>query len=133
MLVVSPWVGSRLELSVGVTERFARSVRENFGLEIGPVDHELKGRSEGSELGMLFSGGVDSVEGLSVLPASSPLIHLRRVRHRRIPNRATHLRTDVNVDSLDSDCLDSSEALATMPKGWAQAQISMCEYRRPRG
>jgi hypothetical protein len=97
-IVVAPWVGSRLDLNVEVSDILSRTVRDSLGFEVGPVDSSLTGRPDGGELGLLFSGGVDSMAALSVLPATSPLIHLRRVRHSRIPDRATHLRTNVNVD-----------------------------------
>jgi hypothetical protein len=97
-LVLGPWVGRRLDFNIGVSEAFAQSVREGLGFDVGPVDRALAARRQGSELGLLFSGGVDSVANLSLVPTSAPLIYLRRVRHRRIPDRATHVRTDVNMD-----------------------------------
>jgi hypothetical protein len=98
LIIVKPWVGGRVVVSTGISRAFAETVKEHLGFEMGPVDSELSPRPQGAHIGLLFSGGMESVAVREVIPKDSPLIHLRRVRHRRVPDRAKHLRTQVNVD-----------------------------------
>lgn len=96
ILTVAPWVGRRLWLDEPVSAGFAGAIQRGFGFEVGPVDEDLRSRAQGQHVGLLYSGGVDSVALSEFIPPDSPLIHLRRVRHPRVPNRATHLRVDVS-------------------------------------
>lgn len=96
ILTVAPWVGRRLWLDEPVSAALASATQDGFGFELGPVDEDLPSRVQGKHVGLLYSGGVDSVALSEFIPADSPLIHLRRVRHPRVPNRATHLRVDVS-------------------------------------
>lgn len=96
LTVVGPWATKRLWLDIPVSQRFSDAVGGSFGIPVGPVDHSLKARPPGSSMGLLYSGGTDSAALLGFIQSESPLIHLRRVRHSRVPNRATHLRTDVS-------------------------------------
>jgi hypothetical protein len=94
--VVIPWVGRLLLLDVPVSQGFSDAVEAAFGLGVGPVDEGLVPRPRGERIGLLYSGGADSGALLGLLPSDSPLIFLKRIRHRRVPNRATHLRVDVS-------------------------------------
>ncbi len=96
IMTVAPWVGRRLWLDEPVSSAFADAAQDGFDFELGPVDEDLPSRARGQHVGLLYSGGVDSVALSEFIPPDSPLIHLRRVRHPRVPNRATHLRVDVS-------------------------------------
>lgn len=98
ILITRPWIGSTLRLSHPVSQAFAESVSQAFEFEIASVDNSLKPREAGHTVGLSFSGGADSVAVSQLLPADSPHIHLRRISHPRIPNRATHVRADVAED-----------------------------------
>jgi hypothetical protein len=102
LTIAVPWVGSQLKVEKGVTSHFAETVQRAFGIALGPIDPFLTPRQIDGEIGLLFSGGVDSTAMMTFLPDSSPLIHHRRVRHPRIPNRATHLRSDVAEETARS-------------------------------
>lgn len=96
LTVVIPWVDQKLQLNVPVSQTLSDAVQAAFALEIGPVDSSLPPRTAGNHAGLLYSGGADSAALLGLLPPDSPLIFLKRVRHHRVPNRATHLRVDVS-------------------------------------
>ncbi len=96
LTIMVPWVRDRLWLDLPVSRAFATAVEAGFGVEIGRVDDDLLPRAPGDAVGLMYSGGTDSVALLDLIPSDSPLIHLRRARHHRVPNRATHLRVDVS-------------------------------------
>lgn len=96
LTIVAPWANTRLWLDTPVSRRFAESVEAVFDITVGPVDPALEARAPGNTMGLLYSGGTDSAALFEFMPDSTPLIHLKRVRHPRVPNRATHLRVDVS-------------------------------------
>src|SRR5262245_19829444 len=58
-------IGSRypaVRFDFPISERCATLLREYYGLhEVGPVDSSLAPRQRGSALGLMFSGGLDSL------------------------------------------------------------------------
>jgi hypothetical protein len=93
--VLQPWVGSRFEVDVPVSAEFAEELEEAFGVRVGPVDGTSTRRDPPHRIALSYSGGVDSMAAAEVLPAGTPLVHFERVPHPQIPNRATHIRSDV--------------------------------------
>jgi hypothetical protein len=79
LLVVQPFTKQRLQLSAPVSAGFAEQVERGFGIEVGPVDHDLDARvvTDGVP-GLAFSGGVDSVAALAVLPPATVSVFLDR-------------------------------------------------------
>ena len=96
LTIVVPWTTRRVNLDLPVSRGFSEAVRAAFDIDIGPVDNTIEPRNPGDRIGLLYSGGMDSGALLGFVPPDAPLVNLRRVRHPRIPNRATHLRVDVS-------------------------------------
>lgn len=97
MTIVNPWLRRKITFDRAISPRLAGVLAESFGIDAGPVDRELVGRDTGSQVGLSYSGGSDSVAVGELLPPGSPYVHLRRVRHPRVPNRASHFRADVTA------------------------------------
>ena len=96
MTIAAPWLRDRVVFDPPISGCMAESLGGYFGLDVTPIDHSLDQRS-GSRIGLAYSGGADSIATSSLLPADTPLIHLERRVHKRIPNRATHVRADVQA------------------------------------
>lgn len=94
IVVLRPWVGSRLTLSAPVSRSFAETVSHLLRFEVGPVDDALPSRTPGARPLLSYSGGADSIAASRLLPADTPHIHFRRVPHAWIPDFATHVRAD---------------------------------------
>lgn len=97
MTIANPWVGKRITFDRAISLRLAEELAESFDLDVGPIDRSLAERKPGAQIGLSYSGGVDSIAVGELLPPESPHIHLERVRHPRVPNRATHFRADVSA------------------------------------
>jgi hypothetical protein len=93
--IVAPWAARHIDFGDAISVGLADAIGEHFGLSAGPVDPHLEPRRTGGEIGLAFGVGDDSTAVSVVIPPSSPHIHLRRVPHRRIPNRATIFRPDI--------------------------------------
>jgi hypothetical protein len=79
LLVVQPFTNQRLEVSVPVSAAFAGQVHASFGIEMAPVDHGLDARTAVRGVpGLAFSGGVDSVAALAVLPPQTVSVFVDR-------------------------------------------------------
>jgi hypothetical protein len=92
---LAPWAKRRLLLDQGVSAGFADTVSEHVGIEIGPVDDSLPQRRPGSKHGLMYSGGPDCMAAQVLLDTPMTLFHFRRVRHPRVPNRATRFQAGV--------------------------------------
>jgi hypothetical protein len=95
LLVVRPYSVAEVLLPEPVSVRFAKAVRRRLGLVIGPVDPALAPREApaGGRPGLAFSGGVDSVAALTVLPEETVSYFLQR----RDPPGAVHSHLTVDV------------------------------------
>lgn len=80
LLSCRPWIGSRLVLDRPVSAAFAEVVQERFAIALGPVDEGLapRERPRGPRPGVAFSGGVDSVAAVGLLPGEPVLYFLDR-------------------------------------------------------
>lgn len=93
--ILAPWARRRLTLNFGVSAGFAETVAENLGIAIAPVDQSLGNRLPGKRIGLMFSGGPDCMAAQVLIDLAMPLFHFRRVKHPRVPNRATNLQAGV--------------------------------------
>lgn len=134
ILVARPWVTRRLTLTAGVSPAFAEVIASDLSIEVGPVDASLPRRTPGVQLGLMYSGGPDCMAAELLMGERLPLLHLRRIKHPRIPNRtyrASHVLEalvqkaaergeDVHVSRSDMEFL--SRPFATYPQ-WASMAI----------
>jgi hypothetical protein len=88
ILVARPWATKRLTVEGGLSTAMAGTIGRALSLEVGPVDTTLSARSPGSRLGLMYSGGPDCMAAELLIGETLPLLHLRRVKHPRIPNRS---------------------------------------------
>lgn len=81
LLCVRPFAPERLHLPFAVSRRLAEAASTSLGIDVGPVDEQLEPRvpSDGRP-GLAFSGGVDSVAALTVMPDATASVFLDR-RH----------------------------------------------------
>lgn len=94
LLIVRPWTRSRITFDRPISPALAEGLAEFFKIDGGPVDDALPGRVGGGELGLSYSSGVDSIAAAELLDPAAPYLHFQRVKHPRVPNRATHVRAD---------------------------------------
>lgn len=80
LLLVLPWIGQRLRLGKGVSQRFAEVVEEDLGVHLHPVDSALptQSTSDNGRPGLAFSGGIDSTAALSVMPSDTHSVFLEQ-------------------------------------------------------
>ena len=103
--IVAPWAKRRIWFSEGISPGLIDAIGEIFGLVAGPIDPGLDMRRPGSRVALAFGVGEDSTAVSLVLPLDTPLIHMRRVAHRRVPNRFTAYRPAL-FERLASDFRD---------------------------
>lgn len=101
LLVVRPWAKRRLWLNNPVSSQLAKSVANEFGIELGPVDSGLSARPPGSVAATGLSLGPDCLAGDVLLDLPKKAFYFVRVPHPAIPNRATHIRHDVVIRRLE--------------------------------
>lgn len=94
LLIVRPWVGSRLRFDRAISPAFAGMLDTVFDIDGGPVDDALSERAAGPVLGLSYSSGYDSIAASELIDQDSPYLHFERVKHPRMPNRASHIRAD---------------------------------------
>lgn len=95
LVLTRPWIARRITFDRPISRRLAEAVFEHTGIAAGPVDDSLTPRKPGPIAGLSFSGGADSIAVSTLLDPDIPYIHFRRVKHPRVPDRATHYRADV--------------------------------------
>ena len=95
LVICRPWVAHRLQMGRGVSRPFSEMVEKLFKIELGPIDAMLAPRTAGGVPLLAYSGGADSIAASELLPDGIPHVHLRRIPHPRVPNRATQVRPDV--------------------------------------
>lgn len=96
--VAKPWTRRRLRFDRPVSARLASTFANALGITVSPVDKELQARERHRSLVLSYSGGMDSIAASTLIPGATPLVHLRRIGHRRVPNRATHVRSSEIAD-----------------------------------
>ncbi len=69
MTIIHPWLRKNLTFDRAISPRLAEVLAESFGIDGGPVDRSLAGREAGSQIGLCYSGGADSVAVGELLPA----------------------------------------------------------------
>ncbi len=94
LLIVRPWTRTRISFDRPISPTLAEGLAEFFKLDGGPVDDALPARTGEGVLGLSYSSGVDSIATAELLDPATPYLHLQRVTHPRVPNRATHVRAD---------------------------------------
>ncbi|QSB15139.1 hypothetical protein JQS43_01830 [Natronosporangium hydrolyticum] len=94
LLVTWPWVGRQFVVDRPVSAAFAAVLADTFTIEVRPVDDRLPTRTPGDRVGVSYSSGVDSIALTELVGPAAPLIHFQRVSHPRVPDRATHIRSD---------------------------------------
>lgn len=98
LLIVRPWVRHRLTLDRPVSASLAEALDRVMGLDAGPVDDALPPRTPTGRIGLSYSSGVDSMAVSELLDPQTPYLHFKRTKHPRIPNRATHIRSDQTAE-----------------------------------
>jgi len=93
--IVAPWLKSTIRFDEAISPGFAAALERGFGVDSGPIDGDVEARKTSHRAGLSYSGGADSMCVSELLRRDTPHIHLRRTRHPRVPNRATHYRADV--------------------------------------
>ncbi|QTN45226.1 hypothetical protein H7683_19905 [Ectopseudomonas mendocina] len=81
LLVYGPFAAKEIELSWAVSSHFAAVVKQSFKRHISPVDASISPRTlmrDGRD-SLAFSGGVDSVAALALLPEETLPIFMNRV------------------------------------------------------
>jgi hypothetical protein len=94
LFIVRPWVGRQLTFDRAISPVFADMLADTFGIDGSPVDDALPGRTPGLQLGLSYSSGFDSIAASELIDLVSPYLHFQRIKHPRMPNRATHIRAD---------------------------------------
>lgn len=95
LTIVAPWARRRVTLDEGISPEFSKAAMETLGIEVGPVDDFLSARPQGTRLGLMYSGGPDCMAAEVLLDDNMPRFHFRRVKHSRVPNRATRFHAEV--------------------------------------
>lgn len=99
LTIIAPFTHSLLELDEPVSVGFRDLVRSLLKIDISPVSDAVQPRAkpvEGVE-GLSFSGGVDSVAALKILPYDSVSVFSHRLRPRTAPQ--TLYRSDAALNS----------------------------------
>lgn len=81
LLVYGPFAAKKIEFSWGVSSHFSVSVKQSFKRTVSPVDSNIQSRKLllGGRDSLAFSGGVDSVAALALLPEETLPIFMNRV------------------------------------------------------
>lgn len=80
LIAFYPWIGTRLDLELGVSQEFADVVKKVSRIDVTNVDSELGKRRTAADAkpGLSFSGGVDSMAALALMPDNTvPVFSLR--------------------------------------------------------
>ncbi|MET4061536.1 hypothetical protein ABIB35_003109 [Arthrobacter sp. UYP6] len=80
LLTFYPWIGNRLDLSFAVSKEFAEAVKVAARIDVTNQSADIPKRTpgEGSHPGLSFSGGVDSMGALALMPDDTvPVFSLR--------------------------------------------------------
>lgn len=100
--IVSPYIGSRLELNYPVSHYFACIAKEIYPnikyINEGNIEHRYQPSQE--KYAVSFSGGADSLAAANICPPGTPLILLARKYHKDIGKFEPWYRTDGNIETL---------------------------------
>ena len=96
--VGKPWISKRLRMDRPISGRLASTFESACQIEASPVSQGNDARDPNDQLILSYSSGTDSIAASTLIPEESPYIHLRRVPHKWVPNRATHIRASVVAD-----------------------------------
>ena len=80
LLTFYPWIGNRLDLPFPVSTEFAKAVKAASKIDVTnqSADIPMRTPGEGSHPGLSFSGGVDSMGALALMPDDTvPVFSLR--------------------------------------------------------
>jgi hypothetical protein len=99
--VISPFVGSTIEVPLGVSQQFANDVKSHYKFDIQPVDQTLSPRDvTGDRYAVSFSGGADSVAAALIMPHETHLVLHSRCLHPEVPIREEWYKTEANIQTL---------------------------------
>jgi len=84
LTVVQPFAGRQIEMPLPVSVPFADVVQRVFNLELSPVNSQLEARKPGSRPGLAFSGGVDSLSSMMLMPEDTALVFAERISHPHV-------------------------------------------------
>ena len=93
--IAAPWTVGTVLFDRPISAGLAAVISDGWGVNAGPIDPNLTGRSHGHRPGLSFSGGADSVAVAELIGRDVPHVFLQRMDHRRVANRAKHVRSDV--------------------------------------
>lgn len=80
LIAFYPWIGTRLDFEFGVSQDFADVVKKVSRIDVTNIDPELSKRRTAADAkpGLSFSGGVDSMAALALMPDDAvPVFSLR--------------------------------------------------------
>lgn len=89
ILIIYPFAGPSISLPFGVSQPFHDYFKQTTKKELEPINHELKPRKSPlySVPALAFSGGVDSMAALMLLPRSTNLFYLERIVPKNITKK----------------------------------------------
>jgi hypothetical protein len=102
--VLGPFIGTRLELSFGVSQSFAETFQQHAGMAVCNVDPNLSPRPlpPHPRPALLFSGGTDSAAASLLLPPETVVLFLDRIP--RGPERPGPPRSLVDMTEARAMC-----------------------------
>lgn len=89
-IIASPWAAKQIEFPVPVSDHFANEVARVAKLRTNNVSTTVKKREPGKHPGLSFSGGVDSMAALELMPEDT----FAMFSHRARPEKAVSLYND---------------------------------------
>jgi len=91
-----PFARSKLELPIGISKEFEEATKVITRFQVGPIDKTLKAYSSplNSKPALAFSGGVDSMAALAIMPPETICFFLNReIKGKSLYNKEAPLRT----------------------------------------
>lgn len=82
--VVMPFARRRIRFPFEVSSSLAEVILKGFGKELLPISSQLTARRPGSAPGLSFSGGIDSMASLRLMPENRELVFFERIAHPEV-------------------------------------------------
>lgn len=92
ILIVYPFIGEQMKLSIGVSKEFHKEFMAITGKMVVPIDKSLKARKspKSARPALSYSGGVDSTVALLLLPENTCGVFIDRVVPREMIHQAVY-------------------------------------------
>ncbi|WAP52882.1 DUF6395 domain-containing protein [Arthrobacter sp. ATA002] len=127
LITFYPWIGKRLDLSFAVSQGFADTVKAASKIEIANVSDRIQKRTTGENArpGLAFSGGVDSIAALAIMPENTvPVFSCRTAppnggRTLYKADAPLHAIKEMNAAGKDTFLVESDLEWVREPVGFA--------------